>query len=66
MALKGGHVDNIGIDRDLMGYFTALLGYLGVGEFMSLAETQFAFLTYSTMEFWFCFQKHRGIMLLPT
>lgn len=66
MALKGGHLDNIFMDRDLMGHFTALLDYLGLGEFMSLAETQLAFLRYSTMEFWFCFQKHCRTMPLPT
>lgn len=52
--------------HNFMGQFTTLLDYFSLGEFLSLAETQFASLRDLTMESWFCFQKHHRTTLLGT
>lgn len=68
-ARRGVHLDKClhgQVAHNLTGQLTALLDYLSLGEQISLVETRFASLRQSTMEFWFCFQKHCRTMLLPT
>ena len=70
MALRGGHLYRHQQEQgahDFTGQFTTTwLDYFSLGEFMFLAETQFASLRPSTTGFWFCFQKQHRTMLLHT